>query len=141
MTWRATRRYLGRCRRAVASLEFVAIAAIFAPMTFAIVEVGFILWTQNSMQSAATMAARCAAIGSTACPDVAAYASATVGEWLVPDTVAASDVSVQMAGSCNAAPGVAVIVTITHQFWSGVSLPAPFSAPVISVSSCFPKSL
>lgn len=141
MTWHGVLHHLAICRRATAALEFAIISAVFAPVSFAILEIGFILWTQNSMQSAATMAARCGAIGSTDCPDVAAYAAAAVGEWLVPDSVAAADVSVNMAGSCNAAPGVAVIVTITHQFWSGVSLPAPFSAPTISVSSCFPKSL
>jgi|GEM_PF-5638920 len=127
-------------RGGTASLEFVFIAAVYAPLTFAILEIGFILWTQNSMQSAATLGAPCAAIGSADCPDVASYTSSAVGEWLVPDTVPSTDVSVTSSTACNGAPGTATVVTITHQFWSGITLPWPFNAPSISVSACFPSS-
>ena len=50
-------RNLLRDRRGVHTLEVVCVSAIYFPLTFAIVEVGFILWTQNAMQSAATIAA------------------------------------------------------------------------------------
>ena len=136
---RLLRRLLGD-RRGVHTLEVVCISAIYFPLTFAIVEVGFILWTQNAMQSAATLAARCGAIGGSDCPDVATYAASAVGEWLVPDSITSSEVTVQTAASCNAAVGKATIVTITHQFWSGVTLPWPFAQPQISVSACFPSA-
>ena len=134
-------RWLLRDRRGgAASLEFVFIAMVYAPLSFAILEVGMLLWTQNAMQSAATLASRSAAISSSDCPDVASYAATAVGEWLVPDTVYSADVTVQSGASCNGAPGKSSIVTITHQFWAGITLPWPFSAPTITVSSCFPSS-
>ena len=136
---RLLRRLLGD-RRGAQTLEMVFVSAIYFPLTFAIVEVGFILWTQNAMQSAATVAARCGAIGASECTDLATYAAAAVGEWLVPDSITAAEVTVSTAASCNAAVGKATIVTITHQFWSGVTLPWPFAQPSISVSACFPSA-
>lgn len=136
---RLLRRLLGD-RRGVHTLEVVCVSAIYFPLTFAIVEVGFILWTQNAMQSAATIAARCGAIGSSDCTNLATYAASAVGEWLVPDSITAAEVTVLTAGSCNSAVGKATVVTITHQFWAGVTLPWPFAQPSISVSACFPSS-
>lgn len=130
-------RRLRRERRGAHALEVTLISAIFFPLSFAVLELGFIIWTQNSMQSAALMGARCAALASPDCPDVPAYVAAAVGEWLVPDSVPASDVTVTTATSCNGSPGTAVIVTVVHSFWGAVTLPWPFSAPSISVTSCY----
>lgn len=127
-------------RRGAQALEFVLVSSFFFPISFAVVELGFILWTQNAMQSAASGAARCAAIGGADCTNVASYASTAVGEWLVPDSVTAEEVTVTTATSCNGATGTAVRVSITHQFWSGVTLPWPFSAPSITVNACYPTS-
>ena len=131
---------LRRDRRGAQALEFAVIAAVFFPVSFAILELGLLLWTQNAMQSAAAMAARCGAIGSADCADVADYAAKAVGEWVVPDQIDKSEVTVNKAGSCNGAPGTATIVTIAHQFWSGITLPAPFNSPLITVTACFPSS-
>ncbi len=130
-------RRLRRERRGVYALEFTFISVILFTLMFAVLELGFIIWTLNSMQSAALMGARCAALGSPDCPNVPAYVAAAVGEWLVPDSVSASDVTVTTAGSCNGSPGTAVIVTVVHQFWGTISLPWPFAAPSISVTSCY----
>lgn len=130
-------RRLRQERRGAHALEFTLVSAVFFPLSFAVLELGFIIWTQNSMQSAALMGARCAALSSPDCPDVPAYVAAAVGEWLVPDSVPASDVTVTTAASCNGSPGTAVIVTVVHQFWGTITLPWPFAAPSISVSSCY----
>ncbi len=137
---RGLARRLRSDRRGAQAFEFVIISAIFFPITFAILELGFVLWTQNAMQSAATIAARCSAIGSADCPDVADFAAKAVGEWLVPDEIVKAEVTVTTAASCNGAPGKAAIVTISHQFWGALTLPAPFASPLISVSACYPSS-
>ncbi len=140
MTLRHLLRRLLRDRRGAHAFEFVIISIIFFPVSFGILEVGMLLWTQNAMQNAATMAARCGAIGSADCPDVAAYAANSVGQWVVPDNIAKSDVTVTTGASCNGAPGKATIVIIAHRFWGSFTLPDPFSAPLITVSSCFPSA-
>lgn len=134
------RKRLAGDRRGAQAFEFVVIAAVFFPVSFAIVELGLLLWTQNAMQAAAAMAARCGAIGSADCTDVAQYAATAVGEWVVPDQIISSEVTVTSAASCNGAPGRATIVVIAHQFWSGITLPPPFNSPLITVSACFPSA-
>lgn len=140
MTIRRTLHRLLTDRRGAHAFEFVIIATVFFPLSFAMLELGFLLWTQNAMQSAATIAARCGAIGGSACPDIAVYAASAVGEWVVPDSITSSDVTVTSGGSCNGAPGLATIVVIAHQFWGTVTFPWPFSAPLITVTSCFPSA-
>ena len=105
MMARVSSRGLRRDRRGAQALEFVIISALFFPVSFAILELGLLLWTQNAMQSAAAQAARCGAIGSADCADVADYAAKAVGEWVVPDQIVKSEVTVTAAGSCNGAPG------------------------------------
>ena len=140
MSLRRILRRLPGDRRASQSLEFMMVSALFFPISFAIVELGLALWTQNAMQMAVTKAARCVAIGSTDCPDVAAYTVSAVNAWLVPDTVSSSDVTVTTNTTCNSAPGKAVQVSMSHALWSSLTLPPPFGAPTLTVSACFPSS-
>src|SRR5204863_9405375 len=57
------------------ALEFAMIAPVFFLFIFGIVEAGMLFWTQTGMQHGAEMAARCATINSTLCPNPTAITS------------------------------------------------------------------
>ena len=57
------------------ALEFAMIAPVFFLFIFGIIEAGMLFWTQTGMQHGAAMAARCATINSTLCPDPTAIKS------------------------------------------------------------------
>jgi Flp pilus assembly protein TadG len=139
-SWRSlagNRRGLLGDRRGSTIIEFAVSTVAMFSMCFAILEVGLMCWTQNAMQNAATLGARCAATSNSACANVPQFVVDTIGTWLVPDSVAVADVTVQSAGVCNGSPGTAVIVSISHQFWGALVLPPPFSSLTINVSSCY----
>ena len=55
-------RWLGRDRRGLAALEFGLIAPVLMLVTFATIEIGFLVpWTKGGLQSVAVLAARCGA--------------------------------------------------------------------------------
>jgi Flp pilus assembly protein TadG len=137
---RAILRRLWRDERGIEALEFIIGSSLFFALCFGILEGGMVMWTGNAMKSAATEAARCAAIGSSLCPDVKSYAVSQVQSWVVPDTFASTDVTVTAGTTCNAAPGTAVIVSISHKLWANFVMPPPFSTPTLRVSSCFPSA-
>lgn len=129
---------LGCDRRGSAALQFSFVSVIFFLTVFAVLELGLILSTENSLQSAASIAARCIAVGNSACANVAQYINSTA--LFEAESVTASDVTVTSTGSCNGAPGKAVTVTINHQFWKTRLLPPPFGTLTIALESCFPNS-
>ena len=51
------------------ALEFALTAPAFLLFIFGIIEIGLLLWTQVGIQHGAEMAARCASINSTLCPN------------------------------------------------------------------------
>jgi Flp pilus assembly protein TadG len=124
-------------RRGSTAIEFAIVSFPFFLICLGMIEAGIIFWTQNAMQSAATLGARCAATGNSACSNVAAYVSSAVANWAVADTVPTSEVSVQTAGTCNGTAGTAIIVSITHHFWGSAQMPPPFSSLTSTVSSCY----
>jgi Flp pilus assembly protein TadG len=68
-----------RDQRGAAAVEFALTVAAFLALVFAIVDGGLLLWTQLGLQHGAEMAARCAAVNTTACgtdTNIASYAAA-----------------------------------------------------------------
>lgn len=57
------------------ALEFALTAPVFFLFIFGIIEIGLLLWTQIGIQHGAEMAARCASINSTLCPNPNAVTS------------------------------------------------------------------
>lgn len=55
--------------RGTTALEFAILAPVFFLLLFGIVAVGLLFWTQVGLQHGAEMAARCASINSTVCPN------------------------------------------------------------------------
>jgi Flp pilus assembly protein TadG len=126
---------LARC--GTAAVDFAMVSVVFLPLCFGIVELGIVLWVQNTLQTTAELTARCVATQNTACSDANAYAVNAASAWLPSGMVRTADVTVSTGASCNGSPGTAVIVTISHGYWGGTSLPPPFRSLTTSASSCF----
>jgi Flp pilus assembly protein TadG len=58
-----------RDNRGTTALEFALTAPVFFLFIFGIIEFGLLLWTQIGLQHGAEMAARCASVDSTLCPN------------------------------------------------------------------------
>ena len=58
-----------RDQNGTSALEFALTAPVFFLFIFGVIETGFLFWTQIGLQHGAEMAARCASINSTLCPN------------------------------------------------------------------------
>jgi Flp pilus assembly protein TadG len=58
-----------RDERGTTALEFAILAPVFLLIIFGITAVGMLFWTQVGLQHGAVMAARCASVNATRCPD------------------------------------------------------------------------
>jgi len=131
-----------RANRATASVDFAIVSVVFLPLCFGIVELGIMMWVQNTLQTTATVTARCVATANTACSNAQQYAVSQAGEYLPSGMISTGDVTVATGeGLCNSAPGTAVIVTIAYTFWGTSILPPPYQGLSISVSSCATSAL
>ena len=60
---------LWRDERGATALEFAILAPVFFLLIFGIIAFGLLFWTQVGLQHGAEMAARCASINTTLCPN------------------------------------------------------------------------
>ena len=136
------RRRLGRDRRGLAALEFGLIAPVLMLVTFATIEIGFLVpWTKGGLQSVAVLAARCGAVGSPDCANVQTYAVSLANVWVMPGVIAAADVAaVGNATSCGGFAGKFYSVTITCSYFGTGWLPPPFGNNSVTVSACYPMA-
>jgi Flp pilus assembly protein TadG len=58
-----------RDQRGTSALEFGLTAPVFFLFLFGVIEAGLLFWTQIGLQHGAEMAARCASVNSTLCPN------------------------------------------------------------------------
>jgi Flp pilus assembly protein TadG len=58
-----------RDERGATALEFAILAPVFFLIIFGIIALGLLFWTQVGLQHGAEMAARCASINTTLCPN------------------------------------------------------------------------
>ncbi len=146
-----TLRWLRRDTKGSTTVEFAVVGTMLCLVTFAILEAGILFWLKSGMQAAASMAARCGAIGYTyntanfQCTNTATTQNYTVNSaqtWILQNIIVASDVTVNgrvSGSSCNAAgtpPGNYFSVSITHAV---TNLPPPLSSySTLTASACYP---
>jgi Flp pilus assembly protein TadG len=123
----------------VTSVEFAMCAALLILLLTGTISVGLLTWTQAMLQSVAVQTARCLAIGGTACASGPQYAVNLAQQQLFAGVIAAGDVNVSSAASCNGAVGQYTQVTITSSYWGGGKLAAPFGAIQVAARSCYPS--
>ena len=64
-----------RDNRGASAIEFAMTAPLFFLFIFGIIEFGLLFWTQLGLQHGAELAARCASVNSTLCPNSSAVTS------------------------------------------------------------------
>jgi uncharacterized membrane protein len=125
--------------RGATALEFALIAAVFIPLCLAVLEAGLLMWTKGALQSAASLAARCAAITSSSCTDVQQFAVTTAEAWVFPGIIDKTNVTPPPSVVCRG--GVSMeMVTITSRFWAETGLPPPFNGKMLTAVAYFPTS-
>ncbi len=141
----AARTLLGD-RRAVTLVEFALVGSMLFLVSFAVIDLGMILWTQGALQAVAADAARCGAIGASGCTSTSAiqtYVQTEATNWIM--SAVASDLTIKVNGAVNTAtcPAMSVgtyeTVQITTSYLASW-LPPPFSNYTISVCASYATS-
>ena len=129
---------LRRRRGGATAVEFALVAGIFLPLCLAIFDAGLLLWTKGSLQSVASLTARCAAISSANCPNAQTFAVTSAGTWVFPGIIANANVTLA-AGACTSHVSL-MQVTIVCPYWAGALLPPPLNAKTLTVVADFPSA-
>jgi len=127
-----------RRRGGATAVEFALVAGLFLPLCLGIFDAGLLLWTKGSLQSVASLTARCAAISSANCPNAQTFAVTSAGIWVFPNIISNANV-VQAPGACISHVSL-MQVTITCQYWAGVVLPPPLNGKTLTVFAYFPSA-
>jgi Flp pilus assembly protein TadG len=127
-----------RDRSASSAVEFAIIASVFIPLCLGAMDAGLLLWTKGILQSTAARAARCSAIGPTACSDVQQFAVTTAENWAFPGIIAKADVAQPVSVCVSGAQ--AVKITITCAYWAGAIMPVPFASKTLTAVAYFPTA-
>lgn len=129
-------------------LEFAIIGTALLLASLGAMELGLILWTQGSLQSVASEAARCGAVGASGCTsaaDIQTWVQTVEAPIWIPSSIASNlTVNVNSAVSSTACPAISVgtysspasmeVVEITTSFnW----LPWPFGDYTIDVCASY----
>jgi Flp pilus assembly protein TadG len=115
------------------AIEFGVILPLLLLLTFGIIDLGRLLWTNMTLARATQAAARCGALNATACPDVAVYAAS--------QTWGASDITSAAFTSATASCGFQVSATYNFQFtipWFPQFGAASIGTTTLKASSCYP---
>ena len=124
--------------RGAAALEAALVLPFYITFIFAIIELGNVYWTYNSIQYVADEVARCKAINNATC-DVSNTAYASAGNIWSSALAAGGEIAVSNT-TCGNFSGTKI--TITHPITSLTGyfpnvMPAPFHQ--IRVQSCYPN--
>jgi Flp pilus assembly protein TadG len=130
---------LRRDRGGAFAVEFAMIAAVFLPLCLAIFDAGLLMWTKGTLQSAASLTARCAALASPLCTNPQQFAVTTAGNWVFPNIIVVANVTPVPAIVCVAHLSL-MMVTITCPYWAGTVLPPPLNGRTLTAVAYFPVS-
>jgi Flp pilus assembly protein TadG len=112
------------------AVEFALTAPVFFAIVFGLIDTGLMLWTQLGLQHATELAARCASVNKTICPDATSiriYAASQVFGMTVPSSVFTA-----------AQPACGNRISASFDF--GL-IGGYYGTPLVTLSaaSCFPK--
>jgi Flp pilus assembly protein TadG len=133
------KRCLLRDDRGSAVLEFGLLANVLMMMMLGALELAVLLWQLGTLQSVAAQTARCAAIGSAACPNAQTYAVNLATSWLGSSIITAANVTVSTPTTCGkgGATGTFESVSITPPAWAGQTVYGLFKQ-TITLTACYP---
>jgi Flp pilus assembly protein TadG len=101
--------------RGTNALELALVTPVFVLIVIGIFGLGFVLWVENSIQSAAAQAARCAVVDAN-CATTAQIQNAAIG-WALGAPITAANVTVNLNATCNGITGKAVAISYTATFF------------------------
>lgn len=127
---------LWRCCDGVSAVELAFILPVLLLFLLGICEFGRALWTQNTLQQATEIAARCAVLNAANCtPDVPTYAA----NQMVGISVSSSDFTYVSGQSCGVSGNTkGALVTASHVFDPMVPNLVPGLAITLTAKSCYP---
>jgi Flp pilus assembly pilin Flp len=128
-----------RDRAGATAVEFAVIASVFIPLCLGSLDTGLLLWTKGILQSTAAATARCAAIASSACTDIAQFAVTTAGNWAFPGIIQKANLT-PAPGSVCLSHQPFIRVTIASPYWNGAGLYSWFSSMPLTVTAYFPMT-
>lgn len=138
---------LCRAREGNAAIEFAMVLPMFLALVFGAVEYGRLLWTEQALQEAATIGARCWAIPQSACAsggspsatNTKSYIQQVAGNWGL--SIPTSGITLNQNVSCGGA-GSFSTVSITTTFTSVVPKIVLLSASGLSLNAtaCYPSA-
>lgn len=133
-------------RRGSTAVEFAVVSVMMATCFFAIVNGGLFLWAKGTLQSVASQAARCGAIGGSPCSaGVPAYAVSLATSWFSASLIGTSNVTAS-SGQTKCPPSGSTYITgnfyyvsITSTYMSNLNMPLIFSNYPITAQACYPQ--
>jgi len=144
---RAWVRRFRRDTRGAAALEFAMTAICLLVLVIGIIESGLMFWSWQALQGAASDAARCAALDSTSCKDVATTPANTQSYAVTAASarglsgVASGNVTVLTGTSAQSACGAtsATVVSVSVSYVYGPVFLWSLK-PSMTAAACFPMS-
>ena len=129
-----------RDTKAVTAVEFALVAPTFMMFMFMIIDGARATWTYQTLQQVATDAARCAALGVSACDTsakVQQYAVDRADGFGVPLTTAS--VTLTPSTTCSSMAGM-TRVAIVKSYQGATTKLLPSSITTLTTDSCFPTA-
>jgi Flp pilus assembly protein TadG len=114
------------------AVETALVLPAFLLLLFAIIEAGFLFWTQTTLQSAVEAAARCAVVNSTLCGTTSAIQTYAASQ-AVGMTISSSSFSVS-----TTSPGCSYQVSISYPFNLILTRLFSTSSITLNAKSCHP---
>ena len=136
---------LGNSRKAAASVEFALLLVPFLVLTFGVLEVGMLMWTDEALQETAAVGARCMGVLASSCASNGSYSSTNslsyvqgvAGGWHV--TLPGSAVTLDASATCGGVAGFSQ-VTINYTFQSALpGLLSSLASIPLTAEACFPN--
>lgn len=129
----------------------IAETAIVLPLLLSMllggIEIGLMMWTKGTVQSIASLSARCIATNSLNCaanatfPTTALrtqnYALTMANSLIGQAKITAANITVTTSTTCNLAPGQYDVVTISYSDWVG-AIVYPVTGRTDTLTACFP---
>jgi Flp pilus assembly protein TadG len=125
-------------RAGATAIEFAVAASALLALVLGAEEYGRMLWTQQVLQGAASVTARCLSIGSASCPSAGTYAANIASQRGVGD-LSAGNVTVAASSACGGVGSNFTQVTITYSFAAVVPALVPGPASTMTASACYPN--
>jgi len=133
------RRWRPGRRAGSASVEFALTCSALFLVCLGVLDLGIILWTEEAVQSAAALTARCVALGATPCANAKQYAVNLATAQTFAGVVTTANVVVQTGVNCpksKAPSGNYTVVTINSTYWA-TSLSGTLAGTPITATACY----